>query len=148
MDEVPGGYRHFIQEVDANFFGAVTAFKRSSFFKINGFSPMFVGWGFEDADLRERIQSANLSVLRSANQRFKALDHPDSGPAPHDPDFNRNMQLAAQSGYYSDRGMLNQPSTTRLVEPKHPAVDIWIMAKDFDGQSYITATSLDWLMNE
>ena len=91
--DVPEGYRHFKISVDADFYGGISEFTREAFFAINGFSTKFVGWGFEDADLRERIQHFNLKVERSDNNLFYALDHVDSGPPSDDPDFHRNIHL-------------------------------------------------------
>lgn len=151
LEEVPGGYRHFINGVDDNFHGGVTTFTRDTFFKINGFSSMFVGWGFEDADLRERIAAAGITPVRAKDNVFLALDHPDSGPAPHDADFNRNIQLATQSHLYRDKGVKNQPSTvdigSAMLQNRY-VIDKWIQATDFDGPSYIEASSFDWLKND
>ena len=91
--DVPGGYRHFNISVDADFFGGISAFTRDAFYAINGFSSKFVGWGFEDADLRERVQHYNLKFARSDDNLFYALDHDDSGPPPNDTDFHRNVHL-------------------------------------------------------
>jgi hypothetical protein len=148
LHEVPGGYRHFKDGVDDDFHGGVTTFTRQAFFDINGFSPQFVGWGFEDADLRERIAAKGIVPVRNDSNEFLALDHPDSGPAPHDADFLHNIQLAAQSHLHRDKGVANQPARTESVLPKHPDVDVWLMATEFDGPSNIVATSLDWLNDD
>ena len=91
LENVPGGYRHFKDGVDANFFGGVLIMKKEEFFNINGFCNVYVGWGLEDADIRERVLFYGLSVKRADNNTFFALDHPDSGPAPDDVHFNNNM---------------------------------------------------------
>jgi hypothetical protein len=133
--DVPGGYRHFKQSVDDNFFGGVEVFTRDAFFKINGFSPLFIGWGFEDADLRERVQHYNLTVARSTDGLFNALPHPDSGPSQYDQDFRRNIEMAAHWQFYLPHGIDTQPSTVEVINnPAWPAeVDIWVKATDFDG---------------
>jgi hypothetical protein len=147
LSEVPGGYRHFKDGVDANFHGGVTTFKRADFLRINGFSPLYVGWGFEDADLRERIAHGQLIGKRSLTNKFLALDHPDSGPAPHDADFAKNIQMAQQWQLYADKGVTNQPNKLELVTPKHSDVDQWILATEFDGPpkpTHIVQSTFDW----
>lgn len=132
IQEVPGGYRHFKDSVDDNFFGGVCCFRRDAFMEINGFSHLFTGWGFEEADLRERVKSYGLRVKRGAGH-FLALDHPDSGPSMQDPDFLNNIAMANNSAFYREHGIKNQPSTTKEIIPKHRYVDRWILATDFDG---------------
>lgn len=132
LDEVPGGYRHFKDGVDANFFGGVTSFSRDAFLSINGFSPLYVGWGFEDADLRERIKHNGLTVVRANNSEFLALDHPDSGPTFKDQDFLNNIQMSQRWMLHLDKGVQNQPSTVENVTPRHSGVDKWLMATNFD----------------
>lgn len=150
--DIPGGYRHFKDSVDANFFGGVTAFTKDAFFKINGFSPLFVGWGFEDADLRERIAFHKLSVKRSADNLFYALPHPDSGPSMEDPDFRRNIELSSQYTFYLAHGVSNQPSQVTVgVNPLFPGVDVWVCASEFDPPrpaSHIIASTFDFVDNE
>jgi hypothetical protein len=132
--DVPAGYRHFKDSVDDNFFGGVTTFTREAFFKINGFSPLFIGWGFEDADLRERIGHHKLSVVRSTTNTFYALPHPDSGPAQDDPDFHNNIHLAHHSRYYMAHGVDNQESAVEVIRnPIWPDVDMWVKATGFAG---------------
>lgn len=130
--EVPGGYRHFKDGVDSNFFGAVEVFTREAFFTINGFSPNYVGWGFEDADLRERISHYGLKVTRSQTGKFLALDHPDSGPSFQDQDFLNNIHRAQNWQRDLKQGVKTQPVTAERVVPKHKEVDVWVMATDFD----------------
>jgi hypothetical protein len=148
IDEVPGGYRHFVNGVDENFFGGVTTFKRDAFFKINGFSWRYVGWGFEDADLRERIAVNNLTVARSQDNVFLALDHPDSGPQPTDRDFLKNIQMSMKPELYFADGVNNQPSSTDVGLTRHPGVDLWLLASDFDGPTNIITSSFDWLTDD
>jgi hypothetical protein len=131
LSEVPGGYRHFKDGVDANFFGAVEVFTREAFFTINGFSPLYVGWGFEDSDVRERIHHYGLTVIRG-NGQFLALDHPDSGPTFQDQDFLNNIHRSQNWQRDLAHGVKTQPSHAEQVVPKHKEVDKWIMATEFD----------------
>lgn len=146
LEEVPGGYRHFREGVDGNFFGAVTVFAHDAFFRINGFSPMYVGWGFEDADLRERVRNARIFVHRGRGD-FLALDHKDSGPPAHDQDFLNNVRLSQIWHLHLDKGVKNQYAKVENVKPKHPMVDTWLLASEFDGppkQTHIVSSRFNW----
>lgn len=149
IDEVPGGYRHFRESVDDNFFGGVEVFRKGAFTKINGFSPDFIGWGFEDADLRERVTAHRLSVARHPSNEFLALDHPDSGPASGDPDFTRNIQKWQSWQSNLSRGLNNchPVSATRvtIMEELHD-VDLWYRVTDFDApvNTHIVASSFNF----
>jgi len=145
--EIPRGYRHFKNSVDDNFFGAVSVFTRHAFSKINGFSPEFIGWGLEDADLRERVYMAQLRVNRHPSNLFYALEHPDSGPAMNDTDFRRNISLSQETRLHLHKGASNQPNTITNVTPKHAGVDVWIECTDFDPPpppTYIIASTFNW----
>lgn len=149
LDQVPKGYRHFCDGVDIDFFGGVEVFRRDAFFKINGFSPDFIGWGFEDADLRERIFAYNLSVARASNNHFLALDHIDSGPAMTDMDFRGNaMKLETWRNNLS-RGINNcHPATISIdTDMQHlHNVDKWVKATGFDMpiQTHIVSSTFNF----
>ncbi|XP_075398595.1 beta-1,4-galactosyltransferase 4 isoform X1 [Tenrec ecaudatus] len=46
------------------YFGGVTALTREQFFKVNGFSNNYWGWGGEDDDLRLRVELQRMKILR------------------------------------------------------------------------------------
>lgn len=100
--DVPSGYRHFKKSVDSNFFGGVVCIKKDMFLKINGYNPMFEGWGLEDDDFRERIKSNNLRIT-SGNGLFRALPHPDSFK--NDELFRKNQMLFSNRNSLSTIGM-------------------------------------------
>ena len=52
---------------------------REHFEKINGFNPLYKGWGNEDEDLRERFVWADISVKRNDVGTFYCLYHEDNG---------------------------------------------------------------------
>lgn len=54
------GYRLRYQ----GYFGGVTALTREQFFKVNGFSNNYWGWGGEDDDLRLRVEMQRWKVIR------------------------------------------------------------------------------------
>jgi GT2 family glycosyltransferase len=60
------------------FFGAVVLFDCHDFERINGFSNDFAGWGWEDTDLRLRVEHAGLSIDRR-DGTYMALPHKHNG---------------------------------------------------------------------
>jgi hypothetical protein len=66
-------------EYDA-YLGGVTIFSKQIFEKINGFSNSYNGWGYEDDDIRKRINRYNIPIER-CNGHFFALHHKENGPS-------------------------------------------------------------------
>ncbi|KAK7108438.1 beta-1,4-N-acetylgalactosaminyltransferase bre-4-like [Littorina saxatilis] len=58
-------------------FGGVTALKREHFYKINGYSNVYFGWGGEDDDLAGRVRGGGLKVTRYSMDvaRYKMIKH-------------------------------------------------------------------------
>lgn len=48
----------------SKYFGGVTALSREQFFKVNGFSNNYWGWGGEDDDLRLRVELHKMKISR------------------------------------------------------------------------------------
>ncbi|XP_069886261.1 beta-1,4-galactosyltransferase 4 [Dipodomys merriami] len=48
----------------SGYFGGVTALSREQFFKVNGFSNNYWGWGGEDDDLRLRVELQKMKISR------------------------------------------------------------------------------------
>ncbi|KAB1283953.1 Beta-1; 4-galactosyltransferase 4 [Camelus dromedarius] len=48
----------------SGYFGGVTALSREQFFKVNGFSNNYWGWGGEDDDLRLRVELHKMKIIR------------------------------------------------------------------------------------
>lgn len=132
--DIPAGYRHFKNGVDDDFFGAVTVFSKSAFNKINGFNPLYDGWGLEDADLRERIQAYKLIVKRG-NGSFSALPHTDSFPGLNDEAFQHNqrmfsgwqnfMEFGLDTSFAMNRESVDKANTwgvDRWIESSHDMV--------------------------
>ncbi|XP_029304078.1 beta-1,4-galactosyltransferase 4 [Cottoperca gobio] len=46
------------------YFGGVTAMTKDQFFKVNGFSNTYWGWGGEDDDLRIRVELQKMKIVR------------------------------------------------------------------------------------
>lgn len=68
----PENPRHMSVAVDifkyklpyGDIFGGVTAISKEHFYKLNGYSNRFFGWGGEDDDMFNRINMTNLTVTR------------------------------------------------------------------------------------
>lgn len=50
---------------DSKYFGGVIKIIKDDYFKINGFSNYFWGWGWEDGAIRERLSMNNINYRRS-----------------------------------------------------------------------------------
>ncbi len=131
LDKVPGGYRHFKDGVDSNFFGGVLIVTREKFFEINGFCNVYVGWGLEDADIRERILHYGLRVERSDDNTFFALDHPDSGPPPGDVHFENNNVAFSYREHLLNYGVKSQLADVEEIVPPMKEITKWLHVTNF-----------------
>lgn len=91
-NEIPAGYRYFNQDV-GNHWGGVFMMRRNHFELINGFNPLYVGWGKEEEDTHMRLLEKNLTCERNNEGLFYALDHNDNCPPVTDNDFINNHHL-------------------------------------------------------
>lgn len=123
--DVPAGYRKFKEQTDDNFFGGVLCITKDKFIQINGYNPMFEGWGLEDDDFRERVRGNRLRVI-SGNGAFKALPHPDSFK--NDELFRRNQLLFSQREILKQVGMNFASLSSKLNNHKAMkyGVDVWL----------------------
>lgn len=123
--DVPTGYRHFKKSVDSNFFGGVLCITKKSFLQINGYNPLFEGWGLEDDEFRERIKSNNLQVV-SGGGLFRALPHPDSFR--NDALFRKNQILFANRESLKTVGINHGSLQLNINKEKSSAydVDVWL----------------------
>jgi hypothetical protein len=64
-----------------SFMGAVVAFNRADFERINGYSNDYWGWGYEDDDLRTRCQATGLEP-EFRDGTYTTLPHPHRGYLP------------------------------------------------------------------
>lgn len=121
--DIPAGYRNFSNGVDPRFYGGVICMKRHHFEEINGFNPMYRGWGNEDEDLRERFVWAGISVKRNEKGTFFVLYHEDNGKCswgPEQPGYDVFMQgkmIYNNARKYSKIGYKNM-SYTHTEEEK------------------------------
>lgn len=72
------GQPNLLRHDHQTFFGAVVMLGKGHFQQANGYSNGYPGWGYEDADLRERCLACGLDIeLRDGT--FEALTHPNRG---------------------------------------------------------------------
>jgi glycosyltransferase involved in cell wall biosynthesis len=91
-NDIPAGYRHFKDDV-GNHWGGVFMMSREHFESINGFNPLYIGWGKEEEETHLRLLEKNLICERNDEGLFYALDHTDNCPPPTDSNFIENHQL-------------------------------------------------------
>ena len=92
LKDIPDGYKHFYQDV-GNHWGGVFMLSRAHMEAINGFNPLYIGWGKEEEETRLRLANKNLQCFRHEQGLFYALDHTDNCPPMDDPDFINNHKL-------------------------------------------------------
>jgi hypothetical protein len=57
-----------------SYFGGITLFPNEIFEKINGFSNVYWGWGYEDDDLRYRCVSNGIKFAKNLNTQIEVVD--------------------------------------------------------------------------
>jgi hypothetical protein len=91
-NDIPTGYRHFKNDV-GNHWGGVFMMNRKDFKLINGFNPLYIGWGKEEEETHLRLLHKNLICERNDQGLFYALDHYDNCPPTTDLNFIENHHL-------------------------------------------------------
>jgi len=95
LEDIPSGYRNFYQDV-GDHWGGVFMLSRAHMEAINGFNPLYIGWGKEEEETRKRLTNQNLQCHRQDKGLFYALDHKDNCPPSDDKDFINNHILLEQ----------------------------------------------------
>jgi glycosyltransferase involved in cell wall biosynthesis len=91
-NNIPAGYRHFKEDVK-NHWGGVFMMSRDHFEYINGFNPLYIGWGKEEEETHLRLLEKKLICERNHEGLFYALDHNDNCPPLSDSNFIENHHL-------------------------------------------------------
>ena len=91
-NDIPAGYRHFKNDVE-NHWGGVFMMNTKDFKLINGFNPLYIGWGKEEEETQLRLLHKNLICERNDRGLFYALDHYDNCPPITDLNFIENHHL-------------------------------------------------------
>lgn len=135
INDIPGGYRNWENEIDSNFYGGVIILTREQFEKINGFNPLYKGWGNEDEDLRERLKWAGYSPIRNKVGTFYCLYHNDNGNMNEKKkedvsDFIEGRNILANAYSYKHIGYKNLSATIKRFNSEIPNV-VWIKSTNY-----------------
>jgi hypothetical protein len=95
-----------LREDHATFFGAVVMFPGPDFVRINGYSNEYWGWGYEDAELRDRVLLAGLAI-EHRDGTYLALPHPHAGV--------RDGSLTAEARANQERYAQRAPRLAELM---------------------------------
>jgi len=133
LNDIPTGYKNFYEDV-GNHWGGVFMLSRSHMEAINGFNPLYIGWGKEEEETRLRLANKNLQCFRQEKGLFYALNHEDNCPPRDDKDFINNHQLLEQ--YNKDRpqvGYLELSADVKTFEFKEPGWEkvTWLKINNF-----------------
>ena len=116
--DIPAGYRSWSEQIDDRFYGGVICMTRTHFEVINGFNPLYKGWGNEDEDLRERFVWANIPVIRNTTGTFYCLYHEDNGNM-------TNKEQYVQKDFFEGREyFLKQAFNDRHIGYKNLTADV------------------------
>ena len=129
-EDTPAGYRHFKNGVDANFFGGSVVIKRELYEKINGYSPLYEGWGMDDEDFRERVLAGGIKITRGQGI-YTVSHHGDSHR--NDLMFRRSQHIYANRAKFRHIGLRNVQVKTTLNadKAKEYNVDKWVETTDW-----------------
>ena len=121
FNDIPGGYRKWMEGIDDNFYGGVVVMRTEHWDKINGINPLYKGWGNEDEDLRERFKWAGYSPIRNNIGTFLCLYHEDNGdiakkPTEHQQDFIDGRNLFSRAYEYRHIGYKNLTADVEIFE--------------------------------
>jgi len=109
--------------------------KRHHFEAINGFNPMYVGWGNEDEDVRERFKWAGIPVIRNETGTFYVLYHKDNCPPPSEhkryADFMKGRNLLHEAYNYRHIGYKNLQATSQTFEMEDQENVRWIKSTNY-----------------
>jgi len=122
-NQIPAGYRHFKDDV-GNHWGGVFMLHKNHFELINGFNPLYIGWGKEEEETHLRLLEKGLICERNNEGLFYALDHKDNCPPITDYNFIENHHL------------LNNYKNNLYVGYKNIVADV---------EEFSTETNIKWL---
>lgn len=134
VNDIPGGYRNWENEIDPNFYGGVIVLRQDMFEKINGFNPMYKGWGNEDEDLRERLKMAGYKPIRNKVGTFYCLHHEDNG------DMKRKTK-EEQMDFIEGRKLLQEVYKWKHIGHMNLSADVEEFKTDIPNLRWIKSTN-------
>ncbi|KAL4224029.1 Beta-1 [Mactra antiquata] len=81
-----------------DYIGGVLALTTEQYYRVNGFSNLYFGWGGEDDDMHLRIKARNFTIVRNAEHIGVYLALPHNGDSSNPPNPYRDLLL--QQGAY------------------------------------------------
>ena len=99
--------------------GFVFMMTREMWEKVGGLNPLYVGWGLEDDDTRERVRTHGYKWYRPEPEvgTFFVLPHEDNHPGQEDAHFVKNIEVAKKFnenlgyGYKDSKGIVTKFET-------------------------------------
>tara|TARA_Y100000592_G_scaffold94717_1_gene159919 strand:+ start:1555 stop:2256 length:702 start_codon:yes stop_codon:yes gene_type:complete len=118
LDEIPLGYRGFRNDV-GDHSGFVFMMTREIWEEIGGLNPLYVGWGLEDDDTRQRVRAYGHEWYRPQPEvgTFFVLPHDDNHPGTKDESYLKNVEVAKnfmenlKYGYKDSKGSVSKFET-------------------------------------
>lgn len=133
--DIPAGYREWGNEIDPRFYGGVISMTRAHFEAINGFNPLYRGWGNEDEDLRERFVWANIPVKRNDVGTFYCLYHEDNGAM-------YNKSIDKQKDFFEGREyFLKHAYNDRHIGYKNLTADVEELTSEIPNVRWLLSTN-------
>jgi hypothetical protein len=128
IDQIPAGYRHFKDDV-GNHWGGVFMLHKNHFESINGFNPLYIGWGKEEEETHLRLLEKGLICERNNEGLFYALEHKDNCPHISDHNFIENHHLLND---YKNNLHIGYQNITANIEEYNTEDSIkWLKIKNF-----------------
>ena len=95
FESIPMGYRGFRND-GGDHSGGVFMMSRKVWEKIGGLNPLYVGWGLEDDDTRQRVRAWGYEWFRPEPEvgTFFVLPHEDNHPGIEDDNYRKNVEVA------------------------------------------------------
>ena len=99
LEDIPLGYRGFRNDV-GDHSGGVFMMTKKIWEKIGGLNPLYVGWGLEDDDTRQRVRAWGYEWYRPEPEvgTFFVLPHEDNHPGEDDEHYLNNVEVAKGFG--------------------------------------------------
>jgi len=118
FESIPMGYRDFRNDV-GDHSGFVFMMLREVWEKVGGLNPLYVGWGLEDDDTRQRLRMHGYEWYRPEPEvgTFFVLPHDDNHPGIEDEGYLKNVEVAKKFeenlgfGYKDSKGTIQKFDT-------------------------------------
>jgi hypothetical protein len=118
LEDIPTGYRGFRNDV-GDHSGGVFMMTRDMWERIGGLNPLYVGWGLEDDDTRQRVRTHGYNWYRPDPEvgTFFVLPHEDNHPGIEDEHYLNNVEIAKKfqsnlgCGYNHSKGVVEKFET-------------------------------------